>query len=65
MSINDVVKSIVTEVTGPNEKQSAAGVEDGNMGAEKRKAKLKDPDLKRVDPEEVQYPSYLKDGGSL
>lgn len=49
----------------PDDKQPAAGVEDGSMDAEKQKAKRKRPDPRKADPEEVQYPGYLKEGGSL
>ncbi len=53
MSTKDVVKSRVTHVAGPDEKQPAAGVEDGSMEAENRKAKVKWPRVNKANPEEV------------
>ncbi|WEZ85669.1 hypothetical protein P6U16_21550 (plasmid) [Rhizobium sp. 32-5/1] len=64
MSVKAVAKSLVIEVAGPEEKQPKSGVEDGIIATEKRKAKLKRPDVKKVGTDEVQNPLYVKRGGS-
>ncbi|WP_455272924.1 hypothetical protein [Rhizobium herbae] len=65
MSIEDYAKSLLAEVTGPDDKQPAAGVDDGSMADEKRKLKSNKPKPNEPDPEEVQYPGYFKGDGSL
>ena len=63
MSIENVAQSLLAEVNRPDadkrRKQPAAGVDDGSLAAEKK------PKPNEPDPEEVQYPGYFKDGGSL
>ncbi|WP_438751561.1 hypothetical protein [Pararhizobium sp. O133] len=63
MSVKDVVTSLLTEVKGPDtartRKEPAAGVDDGSLAAGKT------PKPNEPDPEQVQYPGYFKDGGSL
>ncbi|HTO31237.1 MAG TPA: hypothetical protein VL202_08680 [Pararhizobium sp.] len=63
MSVKDVVKSLLTEVKGPvtarARKEPAAGVDDGSLSAGET------PKPNEPDPEQVQYPGYFKDGGSL
>jgi hypothetical protein len=63
MSIEDCIKPLLTEVTGPKDKQPPAGVEDGSMEDEKKKKSPPRPN--EPDPEEVQYPGYFKGDGSL
>jgi len=65
MSVEDYAKSVLAEVTGPKGKQPPAGVDDGSMADEQRKLKSKTPKPNEPDPEEVQYPGYFKDEGSL
>ncbi|WP_426238194.1 hypothetical protein [Pararhizobium sp. DWP1-1-3] len=65
MSIEDYAKSLLAEVTGPEDKQPPAGVDDGSMVDEQRRQKAKKPKPNEPDPEEVQYPGYFKDEGSL
>ncbi|WP_275784590.1 hypothetical protein [Pararhizobium gei] len=52
--IKDYVKSLATEVNGKAEKT------DPEKGDVKTRSMPQKPD-----PEEVQYPGYFKDGGSL
>lgn len=63
MSIQDVVKSLLAEVKGPDRdsarKQQSVDTEDAGRAAGRT------PKPNEPDPEEVQYPGYFKDGGSL
>ena len=65
MSIEDYGKSLLAEVAAPKDKQPPAGVDDGSMDDEKRKLKSNNPKPNQPNPEEVQYPGYFKDEGSL
>ena len=65
MAIEDYAKSLLPEPAVPKDKQPPAGVDDGSMADEKRKQKSNNPKPNQPDPEEVQYPGYSKDEGSL
>lgn len=65
MSMEDDAKSLSAGSAVPDEKQPAAGVDDGSLADEKRKLTSKKPRPNEPDPEEVQYPGYFKGDGSL
>jgi hypothetical protein len=67
MSVEEHSKPHSGAVTDTNQKQPPATVDDGSLAGEAKKSRnsRKKPEPNKPDPEEVQYPGYFKDGGSL
>jgi hypothetical protein len=65
MSVENHAKSRLSEATGAKDRKPPASVDDGSMADEKHTTRSRKPKPNEPDPEEVQYPGYFKDGGSL